>query len=409
MKVIESFAADFKSTLKFSNKKLKNIRIKAFEDFKNKGLPTRKQEFWKYSDPSIIKNLNLEIVDHYENQISNAEDYDIILVNGKIIKKNNRIKTGNIMEGLENGEINVNLLKNKRNPFISLNNAFIINGCYILTEENSSQTIKILHHINNNGKKQAVHPKLIIIAGKNSNSVIFETWQIEGKGISFVNSATDLILENGAKLEQIILDDFAEDTYHISNVSVQQKKDTTFISNNFTIGKIFSRRDFFVELLKTGAHCDLNGLYLTEKNNHIDHHTIIEHKMAHCTSNEHYKGILDGNSTAVFNGRIHVHPNAQKTDAIQNNQNLLLSDDAIIHTKPELEIYADDVKCTHGATVGPLDEKAIFYLKTRGLNQKKAQELLMEAYIREVIEKIGEKNIRNEVIQIALERLPKGL
>jgi hypothetical protein len=134
MKAIESFAADFKSTLKFSNKKLKNIRITAFEDFKNKGLPTRKQEFWKYSDPSIIQNLNLEIVGHYENQLSNIEDYDIILVNGKIIKKNNQIKTGNIMEGLENGEINVNLLKNKRNPFISLNNAFIINGCYILTE-----------------------------------------------------------------------------------------------------------------------------------------------------------------------------------------------------------------------------------------------------------------------------------
>ena len=127
-----------------------------------------------------------------------------------------------------------------------------------------------------------------------------------------------------------------------------------------------------------------------------------------CTSNEHYKGILDGKAIAVWNGRIHVHPDAQKTDAIQSNQNLLLSDDAIIHTKPELEIYADDVKCTHGATVEQLDEKAMFYLKTRGLNQNDAKRLLMRAYVGEIIQKISDDNIRKQMMEIVVDKLPKG-
>ena len=159
---------------------------------------------------------------------------------------------------------------------------------------------------------------------------------------------------------------------------------------------------------QSGANCNLFGLYFVDKENHIDHHTTIEHKKAHCNSNEHYKGILSGKSTGVFNGRIHVHPDAQKTDAIQNNQNLLLSDDAIIHTKPELEIYADDVKCTHGATVGQLDEKGLFYLRARGLNRKEAQQILMRAYVNEIIENVSDEKIKSELMELILERLPKG-
>ena len=152
----------------------------------------------------------------------------------------------------------------------------------------------------------------------------------------------------------------------------------------------------------------MNGLYFASDDAHIDHHTTIEHMKNNCTSNEHYKGILGGKSVGVFNGRIHVHPDAQKTDAIQNNQNLLLSDDTIIHTKPELEIYADDVKCAHGATVGQLDEKAMFSLRARGLNREEARRLLMRAYVGEVIEKIKDEDIRNKMMNIVLDKLPKG-
>jgi len=405
MKAKNAFANAFENTLTLSNGKIKNLRIKAFEEFSKVGIPTNKDEFWKYSDPSVILNLDLEFND---TGSTDEENYDLILVNGKIVKSENNCKTGTIADGLIEGYLDENILGHKENPFINLNNAFAINGCYIILEPNSENEIRILNLITNEGRQQAVYPKFVIIAGKNSNSSIFEEVKIIGKGHNFVNSVMDFIIEDGAILEHTILDDFAKDTYHIANIWVKQGKDSNFISHNFSAGKRLARRDFNVELLETGANCDLNGIYLVDGDNHIDHHTTIEHKKSNCTSNEHYKGILDGNSRGIFNGRIHVHPDAQKTDAIQNNQNLLLSDDAIIHTKPELEIYADDVKCTHGATVGQLDDKAMFYLRTRGINKKDARQLLMRAYVGEVIEKINNEKIRTEIMKTVLERLPKG-
>ena len=405
MKVLDNFKADFENTIHLSKGLIKDIRSKAFEKFISEKFPTRRDEYWKYSDPSSILKLDLNY-----NDTGNFEDdnYDIILSNGKIVKTLSKFKTGNIADGLENGDIPKEIFKEEKNPFLNLNNAFAINGCYLILDSEVKADIKILNLINNNGENHAVYPKLIIIAEQNSDSTIFEEVRIRGNGTNFVNSVMNIIIEDGANLEHIILDDFAKDTYNISNICVKQKKDSNFRSHNFSIGKKLARRDYNIELLGTGANCDLYGLYFVDGDNHIDHHTTIEHKKEHCTSNEHYKGILSGKAVGVFNGRIHVHPQAQKTDAIQNNQNLLLTDDAIIHTKPELEIYADDVKCTHGATIGPLDEKALFYLRTRGLNQKSAQQLLMRAYVGEIIDYISNENIRSEMMDIVLNRLPKG-
>ena len=405
MKVLDNFKADFENTIHLSKGLIKDIRSKAFEKFISEKFPTRRDEYWKYSDPSSILKLDLNY-----NDAGNFEDdnYDIILSNGKIVKTLSKFKTGNIADGLENGDIPKEIFKEEKNPFLNLNNAFAINGCYLILDSEVKADIKILNLINNNGENHAVYPKLIIIAEQNSDSTIFEEVRIRGNGTNFVNSVMNIIIEDGANLEHIILDDFAKDTYNISNICVKQKKDSNFRSHNFSIGKKLARRDYNIELLGTGANCDLYGLYFVDGDNHIDHHTTIEHKKEHCTSNEHYKGILSGKAVGVFNGRIHVHPQAQKTDAIQNNQNLLLTDDAIIHTKPELEIYADDVKCTHGATIGQLDEKALFYLRTRGLNQKSAQQLLMRAYVGEIIDYISNENIRSEMMDIVLNRLPKG-
>ena len=405
MKAVETFTTDFENTLNLPDDNLKLLRQESFEEFKKHGLPTRKEEYWKYSDPSIISNIELEFVfsGQYEDR-----NYDVILVNGKIVKKFNDCQMGDISEGLRSGDLDEDLLKKKDKPFLNLNNAFAINGCYLILESASKQTIRILNLITNEGKNQAVHPKCVILAKKNSDSIIFEEFKIMGNGTSFVNSVTDIIVEDGANLEHIIVDDFAKDTYHVANVCVKQYKDSNFVSHNFSMGKKFARRDFNVELNQSGANCNLFGLYFVDKENHIDHHTTIEHKEANCNSNEHYKGILSGKSTGVFNGRIHVHPDAQKTDAIQKNQNLLLSDDAIIHTKPELEIYADDVKCTHGATVGQLDEKGLFYLRARGLNRKEAQQILVRAYVNEIIENVSDEKIRSKLMELILDRLPKG-
>ena len=405
MKALETFTTDFENTLNLPDDNLKNLRRESFEEFKKHGLPTRKEEYWKYSDPSIISNIELEFVSsgQYEDR-----NYDVILVNGKIVKKFKDCQMGDLSEGLRNGILGKDLLEKKDKPFLNLNNAFAINGCYLILESTSRQTIRILNLITNEGKTQAVYPRCIVLAKRNSETLIFEEFRIMGNGTNFVNSVTDVIVEDGANLEHIIIDDFAKNTYHVANVCVKQCKDSNFVSHNFSMGKKFARRDFNVELNQSGANCNLFGLYFVDKENHIDHHTTIEHKEANCNSNEHYKGILSGKSTGVFNGRIHVHPGAQKTDAIQKNQNLLLSDDAIIHTKPELEIYADDVKCTHGATVGQLDEKGLFYLRSRGLNRKEAQQILIRAYVNEIIENVSDEKIRSELMELILDRLPKG-
>ena len=405
MKAVETFTTDFENTLNLPDDNLKLLRQESFEEFKKHGLPTRKEEYWKYSDPSIISNIELEFVfsGQYEDR-----NYDVILVNGKIVKKFKDCQMGDISEGLRNGILGEDLLEKKDKPFLNLNNAFTINGCYLILESTSRQTIRILNLITNEGKTQAVYPRCVVLAKRNSESLIFEEFRIMGNGTNFVNSVTDVIVEDGANLEHIIIDDFAKNTYHVANVCVKQCKDSNFVSHNFSMGKKFARRDFNVELNQSGANCNLFGLYFVDKENHIDHHTTIEHKEANCNSNEHYKGILSGKSTGVFNGRIHVHPDAQKTDAIQKNQNLLLSDDAIIHTKPELEIYADDVKCTHGATVGQLDEKGLFYLRSRGLNRKEAQQILIRAYVNEIIENVSDEKIRSKLMELILDRLPKG-
>ena len=405
MKAVETFTTDFENTLNLPDDNLKILRRESFEEFKKHGLPTRKEEYWKYSDPSIISNIELEFVSsgQYEDR-----NYDVILVNGKIVKKFKDCQMGDLSEGLRNGILGEDLLEKKDKPFLNLNNAFAINGCYLILESTSRQTIRILNLITNEGKTQAVYPRCIVLAKRNSETLIFEEFRIMGNGTNFVNSVTDVIVEDGANLEHIIIDDFAKNTYHVANVCVKQCKDSNFVSHNFSMGKKFARRDFNVELNESGANCNLFGLYFVDKENHIDHHTTIEHKEANCNSNEHYKGILSGKSTGVFNGRIHVHPDAQKTDAIQKNQNLLLSDDAIIHTKPELEIYADDVKCTHGATVGQLDEKGLFYLRSRGLNRNEAQQMLIRAYVNEIIENVSDEKIRSKLMELILDRLPKG-
>ena len=405
MKTLEAFAESFKTTLDSQDKRIEILRKNAFEEFNKAGIPTRKQEYWKFSDPSLILNLNLK----YNDSSRDFDDnYDLILGNGKIIKNIVKGKSGSISEGIKKGDIDEKVLEIKENPFLNLNSAFAVNGSYICLEKNSENNIRILNLIDNNGIEQAVYPKIVIVAGENSNSTIFEEFRVVGKGTNFVNSVTNISMNQGSNIEHIILDDYAENTYHIANIYAELKRDSNFVSHNFSIGKKFARRDYNIELTETGTNCDLNGLYFASDDAHIDHHTTIEHMKNNCTSNEHYKGILGGKSVGVFNGRIHVHPDAQKTDAIQNNQNLLLTDDAIIHTKPELEIYADDVKCTHGATVGQLDNKALFYLRARGLNREEARRLLMRAYVGEVIEKIKDEDIRNKMMNIVLDKLPKG-
>ncbi len=405
MKVLNKIEADFENIITSVSGETKEIHIENFNEFKKEGIPTSKQEFWKFTNPSIIKDSEFTL-GHY----SEFEDdkFDIIVVNGKLIKKTEEIQNKNIQDSLAEKLIENEVFKKTGNPFINLNNAFSTEGCVVSFKDNVEKEINILNIIDNTSSEQITHPRIIVNVGKNSNISVLEEMRFLGDKNNLVNSVTNFHIEEGSKVEHIIIDDRSENTYQISNILVKQKRDSTFSSYNYSNGKKLARRDFIIELKERGAHCDLRGVYLAEQNNHIDHHTIIEHEKEHCTSNELYKGILSGKSTAVFNGRIHVHKAAQKTDAIQSNQNLLLSDNAIIHTKPELEIYADDVKCTHGATIGQLDEKGIFYLRARGIKREEAQKMMMRAYIGEVLSGMKNNETKEMLLEKILGNIPEG-
>ena len=405
MKILHKIEADFEESIASTSDETRDIRTENFDEFRKLGIPTSKQEFWKFTNPSIINDseFKLGLSNDFED-----DKFDIIVVNGKLTKKTDNFKINNIRESLAEKKISNNIFKKTNNPFINLNNAFSTEGCVMSFKDNTEKEIRILNVIDNTNSEQVTYPRIIINVGKNSNISILEEVRFLGNKKNLVNSVTNFSLAAGSKVEHVLIDEYSENTYQISNILVKQKKDSTFSSYNYSNGKLLARKDFIIELKEKGAHCDLRGVYLADQNNHIDHHTSIEHEDEHCTSNELYKGILSGKSTAVFNGRIHVHNAAQKTDAIQSNQNLLLSDNAIIHTKPELEIYADDVKCTHGATIGQLDEKGIFYLRARGIKREEAQKMMMRAYIGEVLS--GMKNIeaKETLLEKIIENIPEG-
>ena len=405
MKVLHKIESDFEKTITNSGSETKGIRIDNFNEFKKMGIPTSKQEFWKFTNPSVIKDFEftLGVTNDFED-----DKFDIVIVNGKLTKKTDNIKVNDIHGSLGEKDISNKIFEKTNNPFINLNNAFSTDGCVISFEDNVEKEISVLNVIDNTASKQITYPRIIVNAGENSNISILEEIRFLGSKDNLVNSVTNFDLGEGAKVEHVIIDDYSENTYHISNVLVKQKRDSTFSSYNYSNGKKLARKDFIIELKERGAHCDLRGVYLADQKNHIDHHTIIEHEDEHCTSNELYKGILSGKSTGVFNGRIHVHNGAQKTDAIQSNQNLLLSDNAIIHTKPELEIYADDVKCTHGATIGQLDEKGIFYLRARGIKREEAQKMMMRAYIGEVLSGMKNSVAEEKLLEKIIENIPEG-
>ena len=405
MKVLNKIEADFNDIVASENDIIKNLRVENFGEFRKQGIPTSKEEFWKFTNPSIIKDSEFSLGTSSEFTDNN---FDIILVNGKLIKRNEKIVNKDIQDSLNDRNIDMTNFEKTDNPFINLNNAFSTEGCVINFSDNSEEEISILNVVDNTSSEQIIHPRIIIVAGKNSRISVLEEIRFLGNNSNLVNSVTNFHLSEGSSVEHVIIDDYSENTYQISNVIVKQKRDSTFSSYNYSNAKKLARRDFIIELKERGSHCDLRGVYLADEKNHIDHHTIIEHEDEHCTSNELYKGILSGRSTAVFNGRIHVHDAAQKTDAIQSNQNLLLSDNAIIHTKPELEIYADDVKCTHGATIGQLDEKGIFYLRARGIKREDAQKMMMRAYIGEVLKGMKNKKAKEILLEKIIDNIPDG-
>jgi Fe-S cluster assembly protein SufD len=254
------------------------------------------------------------------------------------------------------------------------------------------------------GPASAQHPRVLIDAGEGSSLTVIEQWLPGGV---FSNGVTEVRVARGAQVQHVRLDHGNAGTYDLAELAVRQEADSRFASWSLALGDGLSRLDLRVELAGEGAHCDLLGLYLGRDRAHPDHHTHVDHAAPRTTSREVYKGILDGRSRGVFHGRIHVRPDAQQIDAQQTNRNLLLSDAAGINTKPQLEIHADDVKCSHGATIGQLDPDSLFYLRARGIPEAEARALLALGFAREVSDELPGETLPRAIEQFVLGWLPE--
>jgi Fe-S cluster assembly protein SufD len=290
--------------------------------------------------------------------------------------------------------------------FTALNTAFLDDGAvlHVAKEMEVARPIHLLFVTDASAKDGAAQPHNLIVLDRFSKATVIETYAGLGDGSYFTNAVTEAVIGDGATLTHLKLQRESARAHHVGTLDVRQARDSHLVSFSFATGAALSRTNIYTELRGEGCGATLNGLYLGDGDQHIDHQTRIEHVEPNCYSRELYKGILDGSAHGVFNGKVYVHPEAQKTDGKQTNNTLLLSEKAQIDTKPQLEIFADDVKCTHGATVGRLDETSLFYMKSRGINARTARELLTYAFAADVLETIELAEVREGLEAATLAR-----
>ena len=290
--------------------------------------------------------------------------------------------------------------------FTALNTAYLRDGAFVHVARDTQSTVPIhllfISDALNAGA--ATHVRNVIVAERGSKSTVLESYVSAGSAQYFTNTVSEVIVEDAATLAHYKVQRESERSFHVGTTEVRQGRDSHYVNFSFAAGAQLSRTNVYTVLGGAGCGVTLNGLYMVNGDQHVDHQTRVEHVEPNCFSRELYKGVLDGSSHAVFNGKVYVHPEAQKTDGKQSNNNLLLSGNAHVDTKPQLEIFADDVKCTHGATVGRIDATALFYMKSRGINAETARRLLTYAFAADVLETIELDELRVGLEELALKR-----
>jgi Fe-S cluster assembly protein SufD len=293
--------------------------------------------------------------------------------------------------------------------FTALNTAYMVDGAvvHIAKHVTVDRPIHLLFLSDAMAARGVMYPRNLIVVDPHAKATVLETYAAIGDAHYFTNSVTEVAIADGATLSHVKLQRESQRAYHVGTIDVRQGRDSHYVSFSFGVGGSLSRSNVYTFLGGEGCGATLNGLYMLDGDQHMDHQTRIEHAEPNCYSREVYKGVLDGTSHGVFNGKVYVHPVAQKTDGKQTNNTLLLSNKAQVDTKPQLEIFADDVKCTHGATIGRLDETALFYMKSRGVNREFARRLLTYAFAADVIETIEVEAVRDGLEKLTLERFTK--
>ena len=394
------------------NEKLKSEALTILETIQ---FPTTRTEAWKYTRLGKISNKKFnvqkgDISDISKFQIS-KEATTIVFVNGFLDASlsSNEIQDGIEFKSITNSTIEFGKnLKLENEIFHSLNTAYSTDGVYIHIKANAilNKPLQVIHLLT--GEHCVANLRNVIICEKNAQAEVIQGFFTENAKESFTNVVTEIVVEENAHLTLNKIQYEDESCYQVATEQVDQHKNSTFTINTITLNGALVRNNLNIEVNGENCTTNLNGAYLLKGNQHVDNHTLVDHKVAHCESHELYKGVVNDKATAVFNGKVFVRKDAQKINAFQSNANVLLSDDSTVNSKPELEIYADDVKCSHGSTTGQLDEEAVFYLRARGLSEKSARKLMISAFINDVIEKIQNEEVKLFVIQLLQERFDWG-
>lgn len=405
-KVLE-FVSDFERPEGISK-----VRQQAFDALNGMDFPTTRVEEWKYTRVAkYTKKKYKQIqtstsVDEYTIEGLNA--HQLVFVNGFFDEKASTILEDDTVvvqkiEELDEGYY-ANLLDDtEENVFSLINKAYQTGGVYVrfLKDTKAKHPVHLIHVLE--GEEVIANPRHFIHAEAGAKAEVVVTFNSKNSEDSFTNVVLEGHVEENANLTIQKLQTEEKNVLHIARELFVQDKSSAFMMNTITTGGVLTRNQ--LDVLVEGENCatDMNSAYLGTENQHIDNHTYIEQMYSHCLTNELYKGVMNDQSTGVFNGMILVRPDAQKIEAYQSNSNVLLSDKAHVFSKPELEIYADDVRCSHGSTIGALDEEAVFYLQARGLSKVNAEQLLISAFIGDVLEKVENEAVRSKINELFLQ------
>ncbi|HTU00565.1 MAG TPA: Fe-S cluster assembly protein SufD, partial [Candidatus Sulfotelmatobacter sp.] len=296
----------------------------------------------------------------------------------------------------------------ERDAFRALNTAFLQDGAFVALPAGTALDVPIhfLYLSAPNGEPVMTHPRNLLVVGDGCQASIVEDYVSLRDGVHFTNALTELVVGENSTVSHYLIAREAETAFNVSTLRSQQARSSSLTSHSVLLGGALVRRNVHPVLNGEGGECLLNGLFVPHGRQHMDNYMYVEHASPHCDSRQFYRGILDDHARGVFHGRIIVHKGAQKTDAKQTNNNLLLSENAQIDTKPQLEIYADDVKCTHGATIGQLDEEQLFYLRSRGIDEVAARAILLEAFASESLDRMNLEPVRRQLRALLQSRLP---
>ena len=384
-----------------------DIREEAAERFRTLGWPTTRVEEWRYTNLAALQKMDWRFDDSGVGDASAPENpatmagratLELMFVNGWLVRRTGSV--GEVPAAPRNS-----IADWERNPLVALNTANMQDGARIEIPANA--ILDGFIHLLFVGRGDGIwsHPRNVIVVGRNAQVAIVETYV--GTGQYFTNTVTEIIAGDGAVVDHTKIECESPEAFHIGHVYIHEERAANVTSRSIALGGLLARTETNVTLAGEGASIVLDGLFAGTGSQHLDNRTVIDHVKPHCESMELYKGVLDDHARGVFDGRIIVRPDAQKTVSRQVNRNLLLSETAIIDSKPTLEIHNDDVKCNHGSTIGQIEQEPLFYLRSRGIGEEEARTLLVYAFASEIVDRMKIEPVREQVRRALFQSLPE--